>query len=103
MPQSIMKHGWGNGYVIIPKGHKLHGKHYDELNKRKAISVNGGLTFSELADKNAIKQFGLSNEDKGSWIVGFDTCHGWDNLDNWPKEKVQQEADKLLSQLKSLK
>ena len=42
----ITSHGWGNGYVIIPEGHKLHGKHYEELNKRKAISVNGGLTYS---------------------------------------------------------
>ena len=99
----ITSHGWGNGYVIIPEGHKLHGKHYEELNKRKAISVNGGLTYSELADARIIKQFGLSDEHLGSWIVGFDTCHCWDDMQRWPKDEVQKEADQLLSQLKSLK
>lgn len=23
--------GWGNGYVVIPQGHLLHGKHYDNI------------------------------------------------------------------------
>src|ERR1041385_7325070 len=27
----FMDFGWGNGYVLIPKGHPLHGKEYDNI------------------------------------------------------------------------
>ena len=37
-------HGWGNGYVSIPEGHKFYGKNYDELYE---LDVNGGLTYSQ--------------------------------------------------------
>jgi len=26
-----MDFGWGNGYVLIPEGHPLHGKPYDDI------------------------------------------------------------------------
>lgn len=35
--------GWGNGYVLIPQGHFLYGKCYDDIH----VDVHGGLTFSE--------------------------------------------------------
>ena len=27
----FMDFGWGNGYVVIPEGHPMHGKHYDDI------------------------------------------------------------------------
>ena len=95
-------HGWGNGYVLIPQGHKLHSLSYDELNDFPQIDVNGGLTFSELVDKDWAECLGLPKSDIGMWCVGFDTAHYRDTLSVWPKEKVQEEADRLLSQLQSI-
>lgn len=46
--------GWGNGYVLIPEGHPLHGEHYDKID----VDVNGGLTFSELVDDDMIENIG---------------------------------------------
>jgi hypothetical protein len=91
--------GWGNGYVLIPKNHPLHGKQYDEID----VSVHGGLTFSELVDAEMIEMFELEKEDEGKWCVGFDTCHFSDKLSEWSKEKVQEEAERLRDQLLSYK
>lgn len=91
-------HGWGNGYVLIPEGHPLHGKPYDDIE----VDVHGGLTFSELVDEDMINHWGeklLSKEDIGGWLVGFDTAHYSDNMCNWPKEAVQAEANRLRDQL----
>lgn len=86
-----MDFGWGNGYVIIPKGHHLHGKSYNEIH----VDIHGGLTFSELIDEDVAEVFGMDKKHTGSWLVGFDTCHYGDTLEKWPKEKVQEEADLL--------
>lgn len=90
--------GWGNGYVLIPEGHPMHGKYYDDI----PVSVHGGLTYSELVDDRIIKLFNLSEEDRGFWMVGFDTAHYGDSLVTWPKEMVQVEADNLKKQLEEL-
>ena len=88
----VMNFGWGNGYVILPKGHKYHGVHYDEI----PVDVHGGLTYSQ-----DISTFSKDDEEakSGAWVVGFDTAHYGDTLAKWPKEKVQKEADNLLAQL----
>jgi len=96
---SSLNVGWGNGYVVIPKGHKLHGVHYDNI---EGIDVHGGLTFSECADKELIKTLGLSDNDLGSWVIGFDTCHYADNKMNWPKYQVELETQRLLEQVINL-
>lgn len=88
-------HGWGNGYVLLPKGHKYHGVHYDDI----PVDVHGRLTFSELVDDDAPTNFNLKDEDQGGWLIGFDTAHSNDTQSNWPKEKVQEEANYLLEQL----
>jgi hypothetical protein len=89
--------GWGNGYILIPEGHPLHGKHYDDID----VEVHGGLTFSEKAsDLTHWKE--IKEEDRKSWVIGFDTCHCDDNSENWNKEKVRKETNKLLKQLKKL-
>jgi len=87
------EHGWGNGYVIIPEGHFLHGKHYDILNN--FVSVNGGLTYSDICK-------GWEEYNDGDWVVGFDTCHAHDTLEMWPKEAVLAETEALLNQLKEI-
>lgn len=35
------------------------------------------------------------------WIVGFDTAHGWDTLERWPKFMVEGEAKRLAQQLQN--
>lgn len=55
------------GYAEVPKGHLLHGKHYDEVPAAWHDAVNGGLTFSgKIGD---------------TWFVGFDCAHCWDAPD----------------------
>lgn len=90
--------GWGNGYVVIPKGHKCHGKDYDDID----VEVHGGLTFSDAADD--IKDWPeIIEEDKGGWVIGFDTAHYDDDLNKWPNAKlVMEEAEILKDQLATL-
>lgn len=91
-----MEVGWGNGYVIIPPGHALHGKDYEDID----VDIHCGLTFSELVTQRLLELWPeLTSEDLGYWVVGFDTAHYGDNLQTWPKEAVQAEADRLLVQL----
>lgn len=101
--ESDYKNGWGNGYVIIPKGHPLHGIEYDEINE-KGIDVHGGLTCSVLVDKKLIERFSdeyppLNDEDIGTWLVGFDTMHYIDNIINCNKEFVESETERLKEQI----
>jgi len=90
-----MAHGWGNGYIIIPKGHKLHGKHYDDIE----VEVHYGLTFSDPA--NELNWPEIPEDQKDGWVVGFDTAHARDDINTWPKEAVEAETEKLRLQLES--
>jgi hypothetical protein len=51
-----------NGYVAIPKGHKMWGKNYDFV----PVEVHGGLTYSD------------EDKETGEWVVGFDCSHAGD-------------------------
>jgi len=96
--ESFMDFGWGNGYVVIPKGHKLHGKSYSEIHELLPnLEVNGGLTFSSSVDDLKWEEFPIGTE--GDWIVGFDTAHAWDTLDRWSKDAVLRETNNLKNQL----
>ena len=97
LPQMI-EVGWGNGYVLIPEGHPLHGKHYDEID----VDIHGGLTFSNLVDDQMAEYWGLEGH-IGKWCIGFDTCHLGDTLDRWPKYKVEDEAIRLKEQIQNYK
>lgn len=97
LTRGMINFGWGNGYVLIPENHPLHGKDYDDID----VDVHGGLTFSELVDAEMVEKWELDKEDKGKWCVGFDTAHYSDNLSKWSKEKVQEEAERLKEQLLS--
>lgn len=95
--------GWGNGYVIIPEGHPLHGMHYDKIHDQYNINVHGGLTFSELA-QNCVPLGLPKNINETSWVIGFDTCHYGDSITKWPdEESVLTEANYLADQCTHLK
>ena len=79
----MIRRGWGNGYVGVPKGHPWFGVHYDEID----ANVHGMLTFSEM------DVFGA-----GYWWVGFDTCRPGDNEINCNIEFVAQQAESLHQQ-----
>ena len=94
------QHGWGNGYVIIPVGHPLHGVNYETIND--FVSVHGGLTYSEYCTEKNKDIYGLDDSDLGKWIVGFDTAHYGDSQERWHKAAVQAETDFLLTQIVGL-
>lgn len=59
------------GYVGIPRGHKLYGVPYDEIN----VDVHGGLTFGETYNTYPVEN------KEGLYYIGFDCGHYGDNLD----------------------
>lgn len=90
--------GWGNGYVVIPPEHPMHGVWYDDI----GADVHCGLTFSELITDDMLSVFpSLDTDDVGSWLVGFDTAHWGDTPYNWPMERVEEETQKLAKWLES--
>jgi hypothetical protein len=94
--------GWGNGYIVIPKGHFLHGLDYNEINLIEGINAHGGFTLSDSYDK--CKKWEQVTEDmKDSWIIGFDTMHYRDNLEKHNKEYVINHTAKLAGALSRLK
>lgn len=72
------------GYVNIPKGHILHGVHYDNL---VLIECHGGLTYSRL-------------EGDGTWTLGFDMMHYSEDPEYSFDVKVT--ADNLLKETKRM-
>ena len=50
------------GYVAIPKGHRVWGKGYDDVD----VEVHGGLTYAD------------EDKETGEWVFGFDCSHGGD-------------------------
>ena len=96
--RDIVDFGWGNGYVVIPKGHPLNGIDYEEIHDLiPSLEVNGGLTFSKSA--NDLNWDELPSDSEDGWVVGFDTAHDWDTLEMWSKEAVMEETKKLKTQL----
>ena len=104
-PGITMDYGWGNGYVLIPKGHSLHVVDYNNIHDLMSeLYVNGGLTFSSLVTEEWDKEkWNLESTDIGAWCVGFDTCHYGDTSERWTKEAVQKETESLRDQLMNYK
>ena len=94
-----MDFGWGNGYVVIPKGNMLHGKGYNEIHHLiPMLEANGGLTFADSVDN--LKHWPeIPNGYDDGWVIGFDTAHYWDTLENWSENAVMLSAEKLKEQL----
>ena len=51
------------GYVAVPKGHRVWGYGYDDVDD---ADVHGGLTYAE------------EDKETGEWVFGFDCSHGGD-------------------------
>lgn len=73
-----------NGYVILEKGHPWFEKDYNTL-EDIGVEAHGGLTYSEA-------------EPDGTWKIGFDTNHYYDDLYTKSKEFVRKETIKLAEQ-----
>ena len=95
----FFNHGFGCGYVVLPKEHPCFKMDYEGIN----VDVHGGLTFStesnNLIGKESWEQ--LTDEDKDCWVVGFDTCHWDDNESNWSEKAVILETKSLSKQLEA--
>jgi hypothetical protein len=61
------------GYVAVPPGHPLHGKHYDTPD----VNVHGGLTYADKCD-GAVCHVPKPGEPDDVWWFGFDCAHGGD-------------------------
>ena len=72
---------WLCGYVALPKGHPLYGKHYDDL----AIECHGGLTYSKFEDND--------------WVIGFDCAHGGDESRTFTEEWLRSECESIIDQV----
>lgn len=98
----ISKYGWGNGYVCIPRSHKMFGLHYDEIERRFKINSHGGLTFScssKELERKSWQELPKEVLEKEYWVIGFDTAHYNDNEVNCNKEYVESETEKLRKQI----
>ena len=76
--------GWGNGYIGVPKEHPWYEKYYMDIENEYDVDIHGGLTYS-----------GFEDDDKCFWWVGFDTAHVGDTLRDWPRSRVEEEAQRL--------
>ena len=76
--------GWGNGYIVLPKGHKFHGKHYDDI--MSEVDTCEELTYSEP-------------DEEGNWVIGWDSAHYWQTKDNYPFSKVLSQTICIQKQL----
>ena len=99
-------HGWGNGYVLLPKFHPLYEVHYDDNNSIiNEIEVYGGITYSgpyNFKADNTEFENNIQFKPNGSqyWVLGFDTAHGYEEDNSiLDKEFVIKETKKLKDQL----
>ena len=97
VPEYIQR-GWGNGYVIINSTHPLFGKDYTE-SCTSTIEAHGGITFSGIGSSLGDHLPGKFKGCEDLWVFGFDTAHYGDTKENWPKEAVIAETDRLREQL----
>lgn len=87
LPESMRK-GWGNGYVVIPKGHPLYGKDYMDYD----LDIHGGVTFASFGKDFNWDGIELRDDD---WVIGFDTNHSYDTKESWTKSNVISETKRL--------
>ena len=109
-PEFKFDFGYGNGYVLIPKGHPFYNKNCDDIEfiSDYGLNVHGGITFCEyfdsdnflelIKDREFCGDVNLENYKKFDryWIIGFDTNHYGDNKNNCSKEYVIKETEYLL-------
>ena len=77
--------GWGNGYVAVPPTHPAYKVDFDKFN------IHGGITYTGFGNGQ--------DAPRDWWVLGFDTSHYDDNIEQWPKEAVEAETKRLFCQL----
>lgn len=82
-----LKNGFGNGYVCIPSWHPYYLLNYVDI----PVDVHGGLSYSAY------------DKEKDMWVIGFDTFHYNDNIDNCPFEYVKEQTMYLREQCMNVK
>ncbi|MGE5634415.1 MAG: hypothetical protein ACM3VV_04235 [Deltaproteobacteria bacterium] len=82
---SFTSSGHLNGYVLVPRGHILYGKDYNDIEKKYEINIHGGLTYSDFGHfigeyfPSFATDINNKEEDKEEyWLIGFDTAHAYD-------------------------
>lgn len=80
----IVNIGWWCGYVGVPPGHPLHGRHFRDCSKALHEAAHGGLTFS-----------GLCGKDDQTWWLGFDCMHWFDVKDPPSEADVRASVERL--------
>ena len=86
-------HGWGNGYVCIPKGHPLYGQR-KKIKDLVGYKVIGGVTFAEHYSRCKVGFF-VPIEASGKFIIGFDTVYPFCDLVSHDEAFVKNETHKL--------
>lgn len=88
-----MRNGHRCGYVGIPKGHQLHGIHYNS-EVLSQLSVHGGLTYSDGDDDYPVAASDV-------WWLGFDCAHSFDDPRNGGRseEFVVAECESVAEQI----
>jgi hypothetical protein len=82
----LLNSGWGNGYIVIHKDLlDLH-----DIKSIKNLYVHCGFTYENDS------HYG----DNNFYVFGFDTAHYGDTLKQWPKEKVEEETQRLFNNVK---
>ena len=85
LPQNV-PHGYGCGYIGLPKEHPWYGMDYFSI----PANVHGGLTWGD---------YNLPNQEPdGLYWIGFDTNHLNDDQFNCPKEYVESQVEALKKQ-----
>jgi len=79
----VRQEKWGNwiGYVAVPPGHPLHGKHYREVDAR----VHGGVTYAAPCGE-CICHVPAVGDAEGAWWFGFDAGHAFDQKPGFDAE-----------------
>ena len=99
----LIQKGWGNGYLVFNKFHPLYKKSYDDINQSEHMNPHGGWTYAEIAGAHMLKRktklTPINDEEleihNNDWIIGFDTGHFSDSMDNWHREAVIDHTEEL--------
>ncbi len=87
---TVTNHQWFNAYLLIPKGHPLHGVYHEDIHHDCIIE----LSLSGLArDHRYIRE--IEEEDLDSWIIGFHTFYSHYRPEEWLKEDVENQVIQL--------
>ena len=79
--------GWGCGYVHIPKNHPILVK--------LLINENNGYYNLQIDGFSEELTWTSWNETNDFYVVGFDTAHSWNNIQNSDKNFVEQKTNEL--------